>query len=149
MAKGPPKTVALANDDYTAKYVGRTADGRQFFLTNPFVPAIGGNPGREFLALYLFDKDGALLGAQIEDLDTRAELDEDAARARQAALLGSLGPVKYHKIKVAPFKVERFGVEFGFIPQPPEEPGKDWSVVVEPGNYMCFWPPWTSGDYDT
>jgi hypothetical protein len=149
MAKGPPKTVALAHDDYTARYVGRTADGRQFFLTNPFVPAGGGNPGREFLALYLFDKDGALLDAQIEDLGTRIELDEAAAGARQAALLESLGPVKYRKIKVAPFKVERFGVEFGFIPQPPEEPGEDWSVIVEPGNYMCFWPPWTSGDYDT
>lgn len=149
MAKGPPKTVALANDDYTARYVGRTADGRQFFLTNPFVPAIGGNPGREFLALYLFDKGGGRLDAQIEDLGTRAELDEDAARARQAALLESLGPVKFRKIKVVPFRVERFGVEFGFIPQPPEEPGEDWSVIVEPGNYMCFWPPWTSGEYDT
>ncbi len=149
MAKRPPKTVTLANDDYTARYVGRTADGRQFFLTNPFVPAIGDDPGREFLALYLFDKDGALQDAHIEDLGTRAELDEDVARAHRAPILESLGPVKYRKIKVAPFKVERFGVEFGFIPQPPEESDEDWSVIVEPGNYMCFWPPWTSGDYDT
>jgi hypothetical protein len=149
MAKGAPKTVALAHDDYAARFVGRTVDGRQFFLTNPFVPAVGGHPGREFLALYLFDTDGALLDARIEDLGTRAELNEGAARARQAALLESLGPVKYRTIKVAPFKVERFGVEFGFIPQPPEEPGEDWSVIVEPGNYMCFWPPWTSGEYDT
>ena len=52
-------------------------------------------------------------------------------------------------VKVAPFKVERFGAEFGFIPQPPEEAGEDWSVIVEPGNYMCFWPPWTTGEYDT
>ena len=50
---------------------------------------------------------------------------------------------------MAPFRVERFGVEFGFIAQPPEGPGEDWSVIVEPGDYMCFWPPWTSGDYDT
>ncbi len=149
MPKGPPKTVALAHDEYTARFVGRTADGRQFFLTSPFVPAIGDTAGREFLALYLFDKDGGLLDAQIEDLGTRAELDEDAARARRASLLESLGAVKFRKIKVAPFRVERFGVEFGFIPQPPEEPGEDWSVIVEPGNYMCFWPPWTSGDYDT
>jgi hypothetical protein len=149
MKKGPPKTFVIAHDDYKARYVGRTADGRQFFLTNPFVPAMGGNPGREFLALYLFDKDGSLLDARIEDLGSRAELDEDAARARQAALLTSLGPVTFREIKVAPFKVDRFGVEFGFIPQPPDEPDEDWSVIVEPGNYMCFWPPWTSGEYDT
>jgi hypothetical protein len=44
-----------------------TADGRQFFLTNPLVPANGGTPGRKFLAWYLVDKDGALLEARIED----------------------------------------------------------------------------------
>lgn len=149
MAKGPPKSVTLAHDDYAARFVGWTADGRQFFLTHPFVPAIGGNPGREFLALYLFDRGGELVDKRIEDLGTRAGLDEDAARARRAAMLDSLGPVKFGKIEVAPFRVEAFGVEFGFIPQPPEEVGDDWSVIVEPGNYMCFWPPWTSGDYDT
>lgn len=149
MPKGPPKTVALSHDDYAARYVGRTSDGRQFFLTNPFVPAIGGSAGREFLALYLFDKDGALLDAQIEDLGTRSEVDEADARARQSALLEALGTVRFCKIKVAPFKLERSGVEFGFVPQPPEEPDEDWSVIVEPGNYMCFWPPWTSGEYDT
>lgn len=149
MAKGPPKTVSLAHDDHHARFVGRTADGRQFFLTTPFVPAFGGDAGREFVALYIFDKDGVLLDAQIEDLGTRAEMDEAAARARHAALLESLGPVKYRKIKVAPFKIERFGVVFGFIPQPPDEEIEDWSVIVEPGDVMCFWPPWTSGDYDT
>jgi hypothetical protein len=30
--KGPPKTVTLDHDDYSAAYVGRTRDGRQFFL---------------------------------------------------------------------------------------------------------------------
>lgn len=149
MAKGPPKTIALDHDDYYAKYVGRTSDGRQFFLTNPFVPTMGQSPGREFLALYQFDKAGALLSATIEDLGVRDGLDEPAAIARREELLASLGKVKYQRIKVAPFKVERFGVEFGFIPQPPEEEGEDWSVIVEPGNFMCFFPPWSSGEYDT
>jgi len=149
MAKGPPKTVALDHDDYAAEYVGRTKDGRQFFLTTPFVPAIGEKAGREFIALYVFDKAGQLRSATIDDLGPRATMDEPARVARRDALLASLGPVKPQRIKVAPFRVEMFGVEFGFIPQPPEEPGEDWSVVVGPGNYMCFWPPWTSGEYDT
>ena len=149
MAKGPPKTVALDHDDYAAEYVGRTKDGRQFFLTTPFVPAIGDEPGREFIALYVFDKAGQLRSATIDDLGPRAAIDEDARVARRDALLASLGEVEYQRIKVAPFRLEMFGVEFGFIPQPPEEPGEDWSVIVEPGNYMCFWPPWTTGDYDT
>jgi hypothetical protein len=149
MVKGLPNLIAINHNDYEAQCVGRTEDGRQFFLTTPFVPAIKGNPGREFLALYLFDKHGGLLEAWIEDLGTRAALDENKARAIQDQMLASLGPVKFRRIKVTPFRIERFGVEFGFIPEPPEEPGEEWSVIVEPGNYMAFFPPWSSGEYDT
>jgi hypothetical protein len=151
MAKGPPKTVALNHDEYHAEHVGRMQDGRQFFLTTPFVPAeeVGTDTGREFIALYIFDKAGRLQSATIDDLGPRATMDEAARLVRRDALLAALGAVKYQRIKVAPFRLEMFGVKFGFIPQPPEEPGEDWSVIVEPGNFMCFWPPWTSGDYDT
>jgi hypothetical protein len=145
MAKRPPKRVALNHDDHHARHVGRTADGRQFFLTRPFVPALGGDPGREFLALDPFDAEGALLEARIEDLGPRA----GRARGLRDAMLASLGPVKYRRIVVAPFRVERFGVTFGFLPEPPEDPEDGWSVVVEPGDVMAFSPPWGSGEYDT
>ncbi|HEX4611038.1 MAG TPA: hypothetical protein VH092_22800 [Urbifossiella sp.] len=151
MAKRPPKTVTISHDEYAAEHVGRTADGRQFFLTTPFVHAekVGTPTGCEFIALYVFDKAGTLISAAIDNLGPRDTMDEPARLARRDALLASLGKVKYQRIKVAPFRVEVFGVEFGLIPQPPEEPGDDWSVIAEPGNYMCFWPPWTSGEYDT
>jgi hypothetical protein len=144
MAKGPPKLVTVAPDDYHAEFVGRTRDGRQFFLTIPFVPG-----GHEFVALYLFDKSGQLRSATIDDFGPRESLDEPARNARFDALLASLGEVTYRRIRVAPFRLEMFGVEFGFIPRAPEEPGEDWAVIVEPGNVMCFGPPWTSGVYDT
>ena len=143
MAKRPPKFVAIEPDDYSARYVGRTRDGRQFFLTTPFVAAHpdGAHPGREFLALYLFDEAGALLSATIDDLGPRASLDEPARCARRDELLASLGEVATERIKVAPFRVERFGVEFGLIPEPPNEDIEDWCVTAEPGDSMCFWPP--------
>ena len=114
MAKGPPKTVALNHDDYHAEHVGRLADGRQFFLTIPFVGAeeVGTATGREFIALYIFDKAGQLQSATIDDLGPRVTLDIPARLARREALLGSLGPVKSQRIKVAPFRIEMFGVEF-------------------------------------
>jgi len=149
MAKGSPKTVAINHDDYHAEYVGSTKDGRQFFLTTPFVPATGDQPSREFLALYVFDNAGQLRSATIDDLGSREGLDVPARLARRDALLGTLGEVEYRRIEVAPFRIEVFGVEFGFIPRAPEESGEDWSVIVMPGDVMCFWPPWTSGDYDT
>ena len=117
MAKRPPKLVALDHDDYTARYVGRTKDGRQFFLTTPFVPAdeVGTPTGREFLALYLFDEAGGLLSAEIDDLGPRAGIDEAACVARRDELLASLGEVEFRRVRIAPYQVERFGVEFGFI----------------------------------
>ena len=67
MKDGSPDIIAINNDDYHAKYVGRTADGRQFILTAPFEPAIAGRVDSEFVALYLFDAKGTLLYAKIED----------------------------------------------------------------------------------
>jgi len=150
----PPVLVALNRDDQSAEYVGKTKDGRQFFMTTPFIPATSnfvadGQGGREFLALYTFDRDGQLLAAVIDDLGPRGTRGEEAVRARQAELLRSLGQVAFGRIAVAPFAVNRFGVEFGFIPQPPEDDEDVWCVTVEPGNYMCFYAPWTSGDYDS
>jgi hypothetical protein len=113
-------------------------------LTTPFVPG-----EREFIALYVFDKAGRLRSATIDDLGPRETMDEAARLARRDALLASLGPVEYGRIRVAPFRIEMFGVEFGFIPQPPEEPGEDWSVIVMPGDVMCFSPPWSRGWYET
>lgn len=110
--------------------------------------ADGDNPGREFLALYYFDADGSLLEAKIDDLGIREQLDEDVARSLRETRLAELGKVSFRFIKVAPFRVERFGIEFGLMPQAPEDDEDEWSVTVEPGNYMSFYPPW-DGDCDT
>jgi len=144
MKKGAPKLITIDHDDYHAEHVGKTKDGRQFFLTTPFVPR-----KREFIALFLFDKKGAFESAIIDDLGTRSKLDHDKREARRDELLASLGKVKYGRIKIAPFTIKRHGVKFGLIPRAPDNPADDWCVTLEPGDYMCFWPPWTSGIYDT
>jgi hypothetical protein len=151
MAKRPPKRFRIAHDDYHAEYVGKTADGSQFFLTTPFVPgdSATGSSGREFIALYVFDNVGALLKAVIDELGSRATMDESARVTRRDELLRGLGRLRFCDITISPFQVEQHGAVFGLVPQPPEEPGDEWCVIIEPGNYMCFWPPWTSGEYDT
>lgn len=148
MAKQPPTLVAIDHDDYHAEFVGKTVDGRQFFLTTPFIPTMGDELGSEFIALYVFDDAGALVDATIDNLGPRSTLDHDARIKRRDELLESLGDMSFERIKIAPFAVKRFGVTFGLIAQPIEE-GGEWQVVVEPGNYMCFWAPWNSGIYDT
>jgi hypothetical protein len=32
---------------------------------------------------------------------------------------------------------------------PPEDEDDEWAVEMQPGNYMAFYEPWDSGDYDT
>ena len=131
--------------------VGRTRDGRQFFLTTPFCWG-----GPDFIALYLFDTDGNLLEARIDDLGSRSDptlpgnvkRHESHEQDLLSERLAELGEVSLETIQVKPFSIDRGGVTFGLIPQEPDEPDDPWSVIAEPGNYMAFYPPW-DGDYDT
>ena len=149
MMSKKPDTIAIDHDDYHARHVGRTADGSQFFLTRPFVPAIGSIVGREFVALYLFDARGRFREARIDDLGTRAELDDERSRRVCEQRLTELGEVEYCRIEVHPFQVERFGTTFGLVTRPPEDDEDGWWVEAQPGNYMAFREPWDSGEYDT
>jgi hypothetical protein len=143
----PPGRIRITHDDYHASHIGRTSTGDQFFATTPFVPALK-NPGREFIAVYLFYADGRLKEALIDDLGTRDALDNEARMRLFERRLAELGAVEYCDIEVAPFEIERFGVEFGLIPRPPEEEGSSWWVILMPGDYMAFSEPF-DGEYDT
>ena len=150
----PPRFVRINHDDYHAKYVGKTAGGDQFFLTFPFAPSLDGETGGNWIALYVFDEFGLLKDARIHDekaegLKTKTAVDEFVQ-----AELARLGKVTFGDIKVAPFVVEKFGRPFGLVfdpgdPDMDEDPDEPYvTVIVEPGNYMAFNPPW-EGDYDT
>lgn len=99
MADGPPKLIAVEHDDYHAQHVGRMADGRQFFLTKPFEPAIGGRAGNEFIALFLFDDAGKLLDAKIDQFGPRANLDYRKRRQVYEERLRELGDVSFERIE--------------------------------------------------
>jgi len=150
MADGPPELVAIDHDDYHAEHVGHTSDGRQFFLTTPFLPAHRDDqPGCEFVALYLFDAEGRLLEAKIDSLGPRATADDEKRRSIRDQHLADLGDATFDRIEVCPFSIERFGTQFGLIACEVEDDPGVWTVELLPGNYMAFWEPWDSGDYDT
>lgn len=151
MNQGPPTLIAINHDDYQATHVGRTAAGRQFLATRPFMPAIHGE-GRQFIAVYLFDSQGKLLNARIDDLGPRATVDFGYTEQLFKSRIAELGQVEFCRIEVSPFQVERFGTTFGLVPRPAEYEGKkgeEWRVEIQPGNYMAFHEPWESGEYDT
>jgi hypothetical protein len=142
--KRKPKLITINHDDDCASHIGRTADGRQFFLTTPFIPA-----QREFVALYLFDSEGKFQKAYIDDLGKREELKPERAREAFERRFAQLGPVKLGRIRVEPFTIKRFGREFGLVPRLLEDEDDEWTVEAHPGNYMAFFKPWNWGEYDT
>ena len=149
MQSEPPTLIAIDHDDYHASRVGSTKDGMQFFVTTPFIPALGNEPGREFLAVFLFDSNGKFSEARIDDLGPRATLNGEQARSLLDKRMAELGPLDYGRIEVQPFAIERFGTTFGLIPRTPEEEDDGWWVELQPGNYMAFHEPSDSGEYDT
>jgi hypothetical protein len=149
-AAGRPERIAINHDSFQAKHVGHTADGRQFFLTTPFDSGeYGTDTSREFVALYLFDRDGRFLDAEIDALGSRERLEAAEAERVYQARLKELGEVELGRIEVEPFAVERFGTEFGLIARPPDGDSDIWWVTAEPGDYMAFSAPWDCGIYDT
>lgn len=144
-----PKLIAIDHDDYHAEFVGKTADGKQFFLTEPFDSETPTKPGNEFVALYLFDKEGNLLEALIDEFGPRDKMDRNARDALCQKRLADLGEIEFGRIEIAPFSIEKFGITFGLIPLEPEDEDDELSITLEPGNYMAFYEPWDSGDYLT
>lgn len=149
-----PDRIAIEHDDYHAEHIGQTTNGKQFFLTTPFVPSStgsggGGGGGGEYIALYLFDTAGNLLEARIDELGQRATMDRAERRRLYEARLLELGEVTYQRINVVPFALERFGTTFGLVVRPPDDDEDVWAVEMQPGNYMAFFEPWDSGIYDT
>jgi hypothetical protein len=149
-----PHRIALDPDDYHARNVGRSSQGHQVLASEPFVPAKGADPGREFFAIYLFDSAGMLLDARIDDLGPRGELDLEYARRLCEERLAALGGIAPQRIEFRPFEIERFGFVFGLVPRPPDDADEvddfdNWWVEAQPGNYMAFHAPWDSGEYDT
>ena len=146
---GRPQLVAINHDDYHAEHVGRLADGRQFFLTTPFVPAIDNEEGEEFVALFLFDARGNVLDTKIDRFGPRGIMDETKRRQCYEDRLRQLGQPSFERIEVKPFEVEQFGTVFGLVVREPEDEDDVWAVELQPGNYMAFFEPFDSGDYDT
>ncbi|WP_433604757.1 hypothetical protein [Prescottella agglutinans] len=157
-----PTRFVIAHDDYHARFVGRTADGRQFFITTPFTSATYDHTSGEFVARYLFDADGALVDATIVALGPRPDavalpgnvMQFPAQAEALEQLLNAIRPVTFENIEISPFSTTAHGREFGLIlqgadPDYPDDDDWHWTVTVEPGDYMAFYSPWDSGEYDT
>jgi len=149
---GAPQLISIERDDYHAEYIGRTDKELQFFLTSLFIPAISGDPGNEFLDVFLFNEDGDLVQSTVDELGPRSQLDYNKVEALKVRRLSELGEVQYCDIRVKPFAVEHFGMLMGLIPSKwasSSGHSEYWLVELHPNGCMAFTAPWDSGGYDT
>jgi len=144
-----PKKISINHDDCHAQHIGRTSEGLQFFLTNPFEPALNDAEGCEYIALFKFDSEGNLVDSLIDSLGPRGSYSEADAKEKYTSRLHGLGEVEYCRIEVKPFSVKHNGIDIGLIVLEPEDEDDIWAVELLPGNYMAFFEPWDSGEYDT
>jgi len=144
MSEGKPKLIAIDHDDYHAQHIGITQDGLQFFLTTPFEPS-----GCEYIALFKFDRQGNIVDSDIEALGLRDSFSKEEARKKYDSKLESLGDVNFQRIEVKPFSIKFNDTDIGLIAREPEDEDDIWAVELLPGNYMAFFEPWDSGEYDT
>ena len=144
MHNNKPELISIHHDDYHAQHIGTTSDGSQFFLTTPFEPN-----KCEYIALFKFDGLGNLIDSNIETLGERGSFTQEFASEKYNLMLQSLGDVEFGNIKVKPFSVSFNNIEIGLITRVPEDEDDVWAVELLPGNFMAFFEPWDSGEYDT
>lgn len=149
MKSGRPTKIAIEHDDYSAKYIGINRNGMQFFLTTPFEPANKNSKGCEYIALFTFDSDGSLVNSSIDVLGPRGSFSHEQGSRQFHEKLASLGEVDFRRIEIEPFSVHFNGIDIGLIVREPEDEDDVWAVEMLPGNYMAFFEPWDSGEYDT
>lgn len=150
LKKHCPKRIKIIPDDYHAEFVGKTSDLKQFFITTPFTSF---HPKTkmscEFIAVFIWEKDGSFLEARIDNLGSREELDINERKKIFASRIKELGKIKQSTIEIEPFQVERFDMNFGLIYSRSEMNGHKYETIeLHPGNFMAFYPPWEGG-YDT
>jgi hypothetical protein len=149
-----PETIPINLDGSYMRWIGKTADGSQFLISNAFIQEANSSAGRRyFTTFYLFDADGTLKRSQIDEIGegsdkTTALAALEKVKTIREQHIAGLGRLKYGPINVRPFEVQHKGAAFGLIAsEQPDKAGRPgWQVTLQPGPIVTFRPPWT-GDY--
>ena len=150
-----PEMIPINLDGSYMRWIGKTADGSQFLISNAFIQDGSGSAAgrRYFTTFYLFDADGTLKRSQIDEVGEGSDKGTALAALERVKTireqhLASLGRVKYGNISVRPFQLLHDRVAFGLIAseQPTKAGRRSWQVSLQPGSIVTFRPPW-NGDY--
>lgn len=144
-------------DDLHTAFVGRCANGNQFFI-NDFWRDPSPSPGsipdpnnedyfsrrHAYLVLYIFNKNGDLIDHLFWDGGPGQSCSQDQIDERRRRMLATLGEYRFSDILVRPFSLLINGVTFGLIRDTDPE---NEAVHLQPGSQISFEEPWDGEFY--
>jgi len=145
----PERIPIQREEDYHTHFLGKTKDGRQFFGYETFVFPKGMTTSdwekhrKEYVVLYIFDKDGNHLVTNHWYGGTTSEIDQSVMREKLEQMINELGETKFSDIEVKPFQTIIDGFIFGLVPNEENE-----TVNLQPSSTISFQEPW-DGEYYT
>lgn len=146
MVKQAPVRFRIVPDDYHVPYAGTAGDGRRFFLSDELF-----DMGSAYVAVFLWKADGTFDQVRVDEVARPAGLPPGQASSAGAdeivaARLAELGKYVLEPIEVEPFTRKVDGVTFGWAVTKFEG---DYSINIEPGDFIAYYEPWDGLEYDT
>ena len=141
-----PARFTIVPDDYHVPYAGTAEDGRKFFLSDELF-----DPGSAYVGLFLWNADGTFDEVRVDKVARPAGLPPGQAGHASAdeivaSRLAELGKYVLEPIDVEPFAAELEGVTFGWVVT---QFDGEYSINIEPGNFIAYYAPWDGLGYDT
>jgi hypothetical protein len=142
----PPARFTIVPDDDHVPYAWTAEDGRKFFLSDELF-----DPGSAYVGLFLWKADGTFDEVRVDKVARAAGLPPGQAGSAGAdelvaARLAELGEYVLEPIEVEPFTAEVGGVTFGWVVTQFEG---EYSINIEPGDFIAYYEPWDGLGYDT
>lgn len=150
----PDKILVERVEDYHTHHIGKYAGGNQFwgheaFVLTHILEGLSIPDGeswekyrKEYVVLYLFDKEGNFQKAKYQFAGTTDALQFDT-ESKIEEMIAELDDATFCNIEIKPFKIEIDGFLFGLIPDEKSE-----ALELYPSNTIAFYAPW-EGDYST
>jgi hypothetical protein len=141
-----PARFTIVPDDYHVPYAGTAEDGRKFFLSDELF-----DPRSAYVGLFLWKADGTFEQVRVDKVARPAGLPPGQAGPAGAdelvaARLAELGKYVLEPIEVEPFTEEVEGVTVGWVV---DQFDGEYSINIEPGNFIAYYEPWDGLEYDT
>ena len=140
----------LVPDDYHLQHVGKTLQGNGYWIDIQL--AVEKDGTRDFVAAYIFDKEGCLISSEVVDQGMRTGAPVQTTEEIIGKLKKKIAAKDTSEILVKPFSTSFYGHTFGLVAREADE-SKDATaetlIDAMPGHTLMFYGPWSLCNYDT